>query len=93
MCSVPITSPISAEGLASTTRGSRSKRCGRADREASQCPDPDPSQGESRVITFGHTSSGRLLVVAHREVDDDHIRIISARLATRREKYVYEGQV
>ena len=29
--------------------------------------DPDHSEGEDRMITFGMSSSGRLLVVAHTE--------------------------
>jgi len=51
--------------------------------------DPDHSVGESRYVTFGLSSSGRLLVVAH---TDRHgvIRIISARPATRTERKIYE---
>lgn len=45
--------------------------------------DPDHSVGEKRFVTFGTSSSGRLLVVAH--VDrDSAIRIITAREATGR---------
>ena len=51
--------------------------------------DPDHSQAESRYITIGMTTTGRLLVVSHtdREVG---IRLISARLATRAERKRYE---
>jgi uncharacterized protein len=51
--------------------------------------DPDHSLGERRCVTFGVSSSGRLLVVAHVE-QQDAIRIISARKATRAEKTLYE---
>jgi uncharacterized protein len=51
--------------------------------------DPDHSVGERRFVTFGNSSQDRLLVVAHTE-GDDHIRIISARLATRQERKIYE---
>jgi uncharacterized DUF497 family protein len=44
---------------------------------------------EKRLVTFGVSSSGRLLVVAHAEREDT-IRIISARLATRAERKLYE---
>ena len=52
-------------------------------------PDPDHSIGEERFVTFGVSTSGRLLVVAHTEVGDI-IRIISARLATSGERKIYE---
>ena len=45
--------------------------------------DPDHSLGEARYVTFGVSSHGRLLVVAHTERDGT-IRIMSARQATRR---------
>lgn len=51
--------------------------------------DPDHSVGEERFITFGVSTSGRLLVVAHTERGDT-IRIISARPATRGERKIYE---
>lgn len=51
--------------------------------------DPDHSFGEQRFVTFGMSSSGRLLVVAHAE-QGDVIRIISARRATRGERGLYE---
>jgi uncharacterized DUF497 family protein len=51
--------------------------------------DPDHSFGQRRFVTFGVSSSGRLLVVAHAE-QDDAIRIISARKATRAERKLYE---
>jgi len=51
--------------------------------------DPDHSVGEPRLVTFGISSAGRLLVVAHTEWGD-RIRIISSRRATRRERKLYE---
>ncbi len=51
--------------------------------------DPDHSVGESRLVTFGVSSAGRLLVVAHAE-RGKRIRIISARRASRRERKLYE---
>ena len=51
--------------------------------------DPDHSVGERRLVTFGMSSSGRLLVVAH-AVRGDAIRIISARQTTRAEREIYE---
>jgi len=51
--------------------------------------DPDHSLAERRFVTFGMSSSGRLLVVTHTELYDA-IRIITARLATRTERNLYE---
>jgi hypothetical protein len=51
--------------------------------------DPDHSLEERRFVTFGMSSSGRLLVVTHSE-QYDAIRIITARLATRTERKLYE---
>jgi uncharacterized protein len=51
--------------------------------------DPDHSLDEQRFVTFGVSSHDRLLVVSHTE-EEDVIRIISARLATRQERKIYE---
>ena len=51
--------------------------------------DPDHSLNERRFITFGVSSKGRLLQIAHAEVGE-LIRIINARLATKRERKIYE---
>lgn len=51
--------------------------------------DPDHSLTEERYITFGVSDRGRLLVVAHTE-EDETIRIISARLASKRERKIHE---
>ncbi len=52
-------------------------------------PDPDHSVSEERWLVLGLSSAARLLVVAF--VDrPPRTRIISARLATRRERISYE---
>jgi hypothetical protein len=51
--------------------------------------DPDHSIAEDRYITFGVSERGRLLVVAHTE-EDEIIRIISARLASKTERKIDE---
>ena len=52
-------------------------------------PDPDHSIDEERFITFGFSDRHRLLVVAH-TLRTGTIRIISARVTTRRERRLYE---
>ena len=52
-------------------------------------PDPDHSTREFRFITFAISGLGRLLVVSHTDTDDT-IRIISARVASRGERKIYE---
>ena len=51
--------------------------------------DPRHSEGERRSVTMGESLQGRVLVVVHLD-RRDNIRIISARLATRRERNSYE---
>ncbi len=51
--------------------------------------DPDHSLGEARYLLVGLSALGRPVVVFHSERGET-VRIISARLATRREKRVYE---
>ncbi len=51
--------------------------------------DPDHSDGESRYITFGMSSLGRLVLVSHTHRPSG-IRIISARRVTRTERKFYE---
>lgn len=51
--------------------------------------DPLHSTEEDRFVTIGRSDRNRTLVVVHSEVGDT-IRIISARLATRRERREYE---
>ena len=52
-------------------------------------PDPDHSEGEQRFVTFGLSSTEKLLVVVH-TFRIEEIRIISARVATRKEWRIYE---
>lgn len=51
--------------------------------------DPAHSIEEDRFISIGHSFRSRLLVVVYTE-RENNIRIISARLATRKEKRIYE---
>ena len=51
--------------------------------------DPLHSKGEERLVLIGESQKGRLLVVVHTE-RGDWIRIISARLATKKERLRYE---
>ncbi len=53
--------------------------------------DPDHSVREERFVTFGVSERGRLLAVAHSE-EDDTLRIISARVATKEERKIYEEE-
>jgi hypothetical protein len=58
---------------------------------STEFPDPDHSQDEERYIIIGMSQRGRILVVAHTE-EEDTIRIISARRATRHERRFYEEE-
>jgi uncharacterized protein len=51
--------------------------------------DPDHSDDEDRYLTMGTSLDGRLLVVSHTD-RDDRLRIISARMANRKERKDYE---
>lgn len=51
--------------------------------------DPLHSKGEQRYVLIGQSQQNRLLVVVHTE-REDRIRIISARLATKKEGRGYE---
>lgn len=48
------------------------------------------SVGEERLLLLGRSTSGRLLAVLFTDRGDELIRIISARLATLRERRKYE---
>ena len=52
--------------------------------------DPQHSEGERRLITIGFSVAGRLLVVCHTERAGS-VRLISARIATKRERKRHEG--
>jgi uncharacterized protein len=51
--------------------------------------DPLHSENEERLVLIGRSMQGRLLVIVHTE-RGDRIRIISARLATTKERFKYE---
>lgn len=51
--------------------------------------DPLLSEGENRFVLLGRSIQGRLLVIIHTD-RGERIRIISARLATTRERLKYE---
>jgi uncharacterized DUF497 family protein len=52
--------------------------------------DPDHSSEEQRFITIGMTTKQRIVFVAHADSGGDRVRIISARVATRRESNAYQ---
>jgi uncharacterized DUF497 family protein len=52
-------------------------------------PDPEHSQDEVREIIVGHSNRNRVLLVSFTE-RDEAVRIISARVATARERKAYE---
>lgn len=60
-----------------------------SDNLAATARDLEHSVTEFRFITFGVSASRRLLAVSHAE-HGNRIRIISARLATRTERKIYE---
>ncbi len=51
--------------------------------------DPDHSIGEPRLLTFGKTRTGKLVIVSHTEYVD-LVRIISTRLMSINERKIYE---
>jgi len=60
------------------------------DEQALFLEDPQPLQEEERFVLLGLSASLRLLVLVHALRDQDTIRIISARKATRLETREYE---
>jgi uncharacterized DUF497 family protein len=60
-----------------------------ADPHSITIPDPDHSEDEDRCILIGRSTVQRLLVVVHLE-RGERLRLISARLAARRERRTYE---
>ena len=60
-----------------------------ADRLSLTIPDPRHLRREERYVTMGRGFAGKLLVVVHTK-RGNNIRIISARLASRRERRFYE---
>lgn len=52
--------------------------------------DPDNSINEHRMMTFGISRFGKMLIVSHTQ-RNHKIRIISARLMTKHERNIYEN--
>jgi len=52
--------------------------------------DSEHSEDDRRFVTIGFSNRDRLLVVCHSD-RADRIRIISSRMANRRERRYYEG--
>jgi uncharacterized DUF497 family protein len=59
------------------------------DEQSITIPDFKHSRKEPRFITMGMSQNGRLLIVIHTE-RGNHLRIISARPASRKERKQYE---
>ncbi len=53
-------------------------------------PDPTHSLGENRFLSLDRSETDRLVVVSYTERHGDRIRIINARLASRKERRQYE---
>jgi uncharacterized DUF497 family protein len=67
----------------------REARTAFGDEHSITVDDPSHSLEDARFLLLGMSQLGRLLVVSLTE-RNDRIRIISARLATRRERHKYE---
>ena len=52
----------------------------------------DPRHEEQRFVTLGATQTGKLLVVVYAYADNDTIRLISAREASRAERSSYADE-
>ena len=63
------------------------------DEQALLLEDPQPLHEEERFILLGLSGALRLLVVVHALREEDVIRIISARRATRLETREYESRL
>jgi uncharacterized DUF497 family protein len=63
-----------------------------ADPHSITMPDVDHSVSERRFVLLGRSNREHLLVVVHAEREESEIRIISARLASRRERHTYEEE-
>ena len=55
--------------------------------------DPDHSEGEYRFLSIGKTSHERTVVVVFTERLPNSIRIISARVASKQERQLYESRI
>lgn len=63
------------------------------DEQALLLEDPQPLHDEERFVLLGLSASLRILVVIHALREEDVIRIISARKATRVETHEYETRL
>jgi uncharacterized DUF497 family protein len=54
--------------------------------------DPDHSLGEYRFLSIGRSERDRLVVVSYTERHPNSIRIISARLASKSERQIYDSK-
>ena len=61
------------------------------DENARLIDDPDHSGEEDRFILMGISQGLRIITVCHCYRDEDRIRLISARKATKQEKQFYQG--
>ena len=52
--------------------------------------DPGHSLDEQRYITIGTSTKQRIVFLSHADRGEDHVRIISARPATRAETHAYQ---
>lgn len=55
--------------------------------------DPDHSFGEERFLILGMTYSTKICIVSHCYREQERIRLISARLATKNEKNTYYREI
>jgi len=55
--------------------------------------DPDHSEGEYRFLSIGRTNQHRTVVVVFTERLPNSIRIISARVASKKERQFYESRI
>jgi uncharacterized DUF497 family protein len=55
--------------------------------------DPDHSEGEYRFLSIGRTNQDRTVVVVFTERLPNSIRIISARVASKKERQLYESRI
>jgi len=55
--------------------------------------DPDHSESEYRFLSIGKTGGDRILVVVFTERLPNSIRIISARIASKKERQLYESRI
>ena len=64
------------------------------DDNAMEMPDPEHSESEERWVRMGFSRKARVLTVVYIEkVENDRVRIISARTATRKEYEQYHMRV